>query len=143
MAVPRTSPDIGSQDVGEELQISDDEVAKMFRGSAGDVLMVGEIINPNTWELIVPAIAARILGDVDGGVMLEEGDAVPEMQCLQPPSNIVLEGGIKDDGNIEACSAAFRGQNPICEKSPRGHHCSSIDEFTCEGAQILLRGFRP
>ena len=107
MAVPRGAPEVTGHDVSEELEVGDGEGLEVRRRGTGDKFIVGKIENANTWEAVVPTIRTGIFGDVGGGGELEEGDAIAELDGLDPPVDVLEERGVQNDIEARRGGAAF------------------------------------
>ena len=97
VAVPRGAPEIAGHDMGEELKIGNDEGLEVGGRGAGDEFIIGKVENSNTWQAIIPTIGTGVLRDVGGGLELKEGDAVTEIDGLDPPVDVFEEGRVQDD----------------------------------------------
>ena len=81
MVVPGQAPEVSSDDVSQQLEISDVEVLEVGGRAAGDILVGGEVEYADAGETVVPSVGAGVLRDVDGGDEVQEGDTVSEARA--------------------------------------------------------------
>ena len=135
---PGGAPEVAGHDMSEELEIGDVEVLEIWGGWAGDKFSGREIENADARETTSPAVRAGVHGDVGGGGEFQEGDAIAEIDGIDPPADVFEEGVIQDDGEAGAGGTSFGGEDAIEEKAARGNDTSRIDEAAGEGGQFLL-----
>ena len=114
----------------------------MGRGGAGDELVVGEIEDTEAGESSNPAVGAGVHRHVGGGEELEIGDAVAELDGLDPPADILEERLVKDDlpdALRSKCGCpALCCKHPVREEPPGGDHSRRVQQFPSQGGKLLL-----
>ena len=91
------TPDTCHQEMGEELQIRYMEVVEMDWRAHRNELIELVMICADAGSLSPPSGRTGVQGDVDRGLVDEEGDPVPESQSVEPPAEVVPESFFQVD----------------------------------------------
>ena len=124
--------------MSKEFEVSNGEGLEVGRRGTGDEFVVGKIENSNTWEAFIPPVRAGVLCDVGGGGKLEERDAIAKLDGLNPPVDVLKEGGVENDIEAGRGGATFRCEDSVEEETARSDDSGSVDEAASKRTELLL-----
>ena len=140
MAVPCGAPEVTGHNVSKEFEVSNGEGLEVGRRGTGDEFVVGKIENSNTWEAFIPPVRAGVLCDVGGGGKLEERDAIAKLDGLNPPVDVLKEGGVENDIEAGRGGATFCCEDTVEEETARGDDACGVHEAAGERTQFFFGG---
>ena len=103
----------------------------MFRRRNRDVFVELMVVGPDTGGSVSPPRRTGIQGDVNSGIVDQEGDSVPVLQSFQPPDDVLLEGFLQVNvfkvvrSSTSSCSS-FRSQYTVEEKPASKENITSM-----------------
>ena len=136
--LPVRAPYADGDDVGEQLQVCNTEIAELGRGGGRNVLVIVMVIGTDTGFSVIESIRRGVEGYMEGVVRYEERHPVAERDCFLPPPDVGPEIFVQHNGLSVSGGAPFGGQAPVEEEAAGRDNIRRIQQLPAQDREVML-----